>query len=376
MSAGGVPAICYVVSTLERCGPTTQLFNLVRGLDPRRFRPRVVTLSPEGADTAARDFAGAGIDVVTLGLGRVAGSILATGALRRLLGQGAGPAVLHSTGVRADSVTEGADPAIPRIATVRNFPQIDYPLAYGRFAGGWLARRQIAALKRKTVAVCVSRAVETNLRDLGVRATTVIRNGVDVSAFRPADASEKTRLRDQVGLPRDGVIWVAAGALVARKNPRFILDAFNSLPGGPGGRHLVLLGDGDLRDDLRRRSSGAPNVHMLGSVSSVADYLRASDIFVSASIGEGLPNAVLEALACGLPALLSDIPPHRELQDLAPRSVELFPAGDTSSLFAAEGRLRQRDARAGATLLPRELTSGAMAEAYQALYERLVRDRR
>lgn len=59
-----------------------------------------------------------------------------------------------------------------------------------------------------------------------------------------------------------------------------------------------------------------PSVVFHGFVDNVVPWLQASDLFVSASASEGMPLAVLEALSCGLPALLSDIPPHREIRDI------------------------------------------------------------
>jgi glycosyltransferase involved in cell wall biosynthesis len=97
---------------------------------------------------------------------------------------------------------------------------------------------------------------------------------------------------------------------------------------------------------------------------------------VSASKSEGLPNAVLEAMACGLRLALTDIGPHRELLELAPDRGEVAALGDVSALAAAIGRVAMSapavEVLAGASL---EGLLGAerMAKQYQELYRRIAR---
>ena len=74
---------------------------------------------------------------------------------------------------------------------------------------------------------------------------------------------------------------------------------------------LLLIGDGPLREACAEQ--GVDSVLVTGQVDNVQDYLRASDVYVSSSMTEGMPLGVLEAMACGLPVLLSDIAAHREL---------------------------------------------------------------
>lgn len=368
MSVAGPSTVCYVVSTLARCGPTAQLLNLVRHLDPARFRPLVVTLSPEGPASSREEFVRAGVPLASLGLNRLEGLIRAKGVLRRVLEANGRPAIVHSSGIRADTLTNVAAGAIT-VSTVRNFPQIDYAMAYGRWAGSWMARRQVSALKGKSAVIGVSAAVSDNLRSLGIDNAAVIRNGVDASAFTPASAAEKTGLRSRLGLPSDATVLVTSGDLSTRKDPDFLLAVFRRLYGVDVGHHLVFLGTGPREMALRQMSQGMSNVHFRGQVEDVADHLRAADIYVSASTAEGLPNAVLEALASGLPAVLSDIPPHQELARLALHSVALFKRGDVEGFARGLSMVKADGAQA---LLPGELSAKTMSESYQALYARLL----
>lgn len=67
---------------------------------------------------------------------------------------------------------------------------------------------------------------------------------------------------------------------------------------------------------------------MTGSVNNVNEYLQASDIYIASSKSEGLPNGVLEAMAVGLPVILSDIEQHKEVYDANPKIGELYRIGD------------------------------------------------
>jgi glycosyltransferase involved in cell wall biosynthesis len=82
----------------------------------------------------------------------------------------------------------------------------------------------------------------------------------------------------------------------------------------------------------KQLASQYSNISLKGKVIDVDEYLEAADCFVSASLSEGLPNSVIEALAWGLPIILSDIPEHREIQQIEKRSDDLFPVKNRRAL--------------------------------------------
>lgn len=152
----------------------------------------------------------------------------------------------------------------------------------------------------------------------------MIRNGVDTSVFRPT-----TETRDRNRPLRIG----ALGRLVHQKGFDILLKALPLvLTGVPA--ELVIAGAGELHDELARQATGLP-VTFVGPITgppAVAEYLRGLDLFVMPSRYEGLPNAVLEAMACGLPVVASDVPGMREATGTA---ATLVPAEDPTSLAAA-----------------------------------------
>lgn len=142
---------------------------------------------------------------------------------------------------------------------------------------------------------------------------------------------------------------------------------------------LVIVGDGPLRAELEataRRDGIAERTTFTGLVERAAVYrqLAASDVCVSASHGEGLPVAVIEALACACPVVLTDIPPHRELS-LGLDAVRLFPVGDPVQaadhlrvLAACTPSERAESGRAGRTHVEAHYSLDAMHRAYEPIY--------
>jgi glycosyltransferase involved in cell wall biosynthesis len=111
---------------------------------------------------------------------------------------------------------------------------------------------------------------------------------------------------------------VTTVGLIEIKNPFTVLDA--SFKHNDQDTKLVFLGEGNLRPLLTQKIEKLglqQQVQLTGMVArdQVFEYFTLADLFVSASWGEGLPVAVMEAMACGRPVVLSDIPPHREIAE-------------------------------------------------------------
>jgi glycosyltransferase involved in cell wall biosynthesis len=360
-----------------RGGPTNQLMNLVKHLDSERFEAVILTLSPEPEDSHWAKLANMNVRLRSLDLSRIAGMVCGRRALQSVLGDES-PDIVHSHGFRADLLVASIPLRIPSVSVVRNFPQFDYPMTYGQFVGRWMAKRHPVALAKATVCVAVSEAVNKNLRKrYGLKNVVTIPNGVDTDIFRPVDSREKIGIRHDLGLREQAEIWVACGDLIDRKDPLTLIRAFRRAPSGKQ-RVLLLVGGGPLERECESAIGEVDNILMVGRVPSAARYLQASDRFVSASKAEGLPNAVLEALASGLPVILSDIEPHRELLGLRPGVGALFKTGDEVELgrLFDEYRPPESVTEGCVQMVNQHLSAWRMSHRYQELYSELVsRDR-
>ncbi len=370
---GEVKTVGYVVSTLKRSGPTRQLLNICSNVDPARYQPHVLCLSPEPDDSMRADFQAAGIECDSLGRSHYFGFVHGADLLCSYA-ENKGLALLHTQGIRPDRLASLC--VVPTIATVRNFPQLDYPLTYGRVKGWVMSRLHARALRSIDQVVGVSTAVCENLQSqFGIRAR-VIHNGVETRDFSAASADRKRVLREEFAVPDAKRMLVSVGDLSVRKDPLLLLNAFLQSDRVMDSV-LFLVGDGPLLDDVRRLAEDHLAVRVTGRVSAVVDYLQGADGFVSASRAEGFPNAVLEALACGLPCVLSDIDPHREyfVQDYTPGC--LFETGVCASLIDCLNRFEGVEVDAMAAdalaLIETKLSARCMAGKYMMVYDAVLR---
>lgn len=174
-------------------------------------------------------------------------------------------------------------------------------------AGGSLLIRLLQTLD---VVIAPSQACRQELLAAGFPAMRirVIANGVDTVAFRPEAAMEP-----MTPLPiGEGPVVVFTGRLIEAKGLLELLEAWPLLLHRVPNAHLLLVGSGPLEAELRRRAVLPPlagQVHLTGEVPDVRPYLRAAGAFVLPSWAEGLPNALLEAMAMGLPCVATDIGP-------------------------------------------------------------------
>lgn len=304
--------LLYVVSTFQRSGPTNQLYNLITCLDRSRWSVTILTLSPEPQDTRWDEFAELDLSVSSLGLSRLKGMTMGKAKFKRFVAS-LNPDLIHSQGIRADSLVAGCALRYPWVSTARNFAPEDYPAKFGAVKGGFMAKKHLSVHKHCPHLVACSKAIEVKLRGTGITSVAV-QNGV---RFVGADLSVPATLKN---LPRP--IYISVGSLIPRKNMQLLVSAFSSL--APQGRgSLVILGGGPEKQILSDGESS--DVLLMGNVDNVLNYLAHADVFVSSSLSEGLPNTVLEALSVGLPVVLSDIESHKEIEREVPDATTLFP---------------------------------------------------
>jgi len=173
----------------------------------------------------------------------------------------------------------------------------------------------------------------------------VIPNGVDTRQFRPASKGEKERIRENLALPKSPIVTFVGG-LKPKKRVDFLLLAWTRIQERHPDAHLLLIGDGPLRPRLEalcRLLGLATSVTFIGAVENVHLYLRASDLFVLPSLGEGLANALLEAMATGLPVITTDTVGNRDVIVQGENGL-LFPQDDEQALASLILRVLDGDA--------------------------------
>ena len=201
-------------------------------------------------------------------------------------------------------------------------------------------------------------------------------NGIDTNLFRPLPSAEREALRAQLGVAgRSVALYV--GRLSPEKNPLGLLEAWSRL-GPPPGALLVLAGVGPERDAVAARAAplGAA-VRLLGAVADPLAWYQAADLFVLPSIYEGLSNALLEALACGLPVVSTPVSGSEDIFAAADVGV-LVPGSDPASLaggvatLSSDTNLRIRCGEAARRVAVERYSLASVAERIESIYRAIT----
>ena len=201
-------------------------------------------------------------------------------------------------------------------------------------------------------------------------------NGVDMTRFRPAEPTERAELRRELGVEESEVVGVFLGRLVALKRVDLLMRAW--LESGAGDRGpLLIAGAGPEEEGLRELATelGSPAIRFLGRTDQPERVLRAADLFILPSQREGQSVALLEAMACGLVPVVSDLEPNvAVVEDGATGFV--FTTDDQSSLEQALRRAGEADRPAishqAATQVAARNSLAATASTHLALYEQIT----
>lgn len=260
----------------------------------------------------------------------------------------------------------------PRVNFVRSIGSTPVPSQRGaRFPKLRVAKWRLA-LRHQDAVVCVAPHIAEQLRGFGVDAARlhVIPNPTDLRRFTPREA----------GSGEGPLTLVFLGRLDPVKNLGGLLRGFALAAAGLQPLRLRIYGEGPERPSLTaliRQLGLSDRVTLMGRTDDVPGVLGQADAYVQASHHEGAPAAVGEAMAAGLPLLLSDIPAHRSMVQ-AGREGLLFPAQDAAAMadairrLASDAAVRERMGRQARQTAERELALERWVEREISLYKQLL----
>jgi sugar transferase (PEP-CTERM/EpsH1 system associated) len=367
--------IMHVVDSLGRGGLENGLVNLIDRMDGSRFEHIVVTMR---------------------GLGPMADRLRSKQVQIACLDKPT------SSSVQLAALTRTIRKFQPDIVHSRNWAAIEAVLA-----GRWVKSRAVVHSEHgldsnATVAepwrrACFRRlafeladrvlTVSHQLREFHARRTrfperkiTVIHNGVDQRRFF-SDQGKRRRVRAECGLSEDEFCIGSVGSLFPIKDHATLLKAIGQMAEHVRNWHLLLIGEGPLLPKLQGFVNANPGwsarVTFLGQSNRVPELLNAMDVYVLPSISEGISNSLLEAMASGLPVVVTAAGGNPEVV-VDGESGLLFPVGDFEKLaeqlrvLEARRDLRLQLGGAGLQRVRDEFSIAAMIRKYEQLYEGLV----
>lgn len=324
--------IVHIATGLGRGGAEANLAQLVARLDPSRFRCTVVSLTDEGA--LGPGIRAAGIDVHALGMRR--GVIDPRGLWRLVMLLRAQESDLVQTWMyHADLPGLLASRLSGQSRVVWNVRCSNMDLArYGRLTR--LVVRGLARLSRLPAAVVVNSQAGLSLHEsLGYRPRrwALVPNGFGIEKFRPGTAAP-ARLRAMLQIDRDAMVVGHVARVDPMKDHAGFLAAAAKVAAARPTVHFVLVGTGtETLAPMARRLGLEARVHPLGERDDIAALMPGFDLLcLCSAFGEGFPNVLGEALACGVPCVATDVGDSAAIVRDCGRIV---PPGDPGALAAA-----------------------------------------
>ena len=328
--------VAYLVPTLDRlAGAERQVLLLAEGMRNRNWRVSVVTLSGNG-NAATAGLEACGVSFLSLGMRHGLADPRGWMRFHRWLGREA-PDVVHAHLPHAAWMARWSRVLAPvpvLIDTIHTSDTGGIGRRLGYRLSAWLSDRcsavseGVAEASRSAHMVPAERLV-------------LIPNGVDVERWRP-DLAGRSDRRRRMGFG-EKFVWFTAGRLDPVKGYPTLLRAMMKVSGAA---RLVIAGTGPEEGSLRRLAvaSGIESrVRFLGFQPDVLPWMQAADAFILASRWEGLPMTLLEAGACALPAVATDVPGSREVV-VDGETGFLAPAGDAVALGTVMKRMMRLDA--------------------------------
>jgi len=362
--------IVYLITELDTGGAQKVLLQLLSRLDRQRFSPSVACLY-NGAGTVAQEIRMLGIPVADLGM-TAKWRVDAFWRLYRLLKKER-PVILHTHLFHANIPGR----VMGRLAGVPVIISTEHTMG---MESEWRYRVNRITHPLADRVVCVSPQIASFVtRRAGIpdAKTVVIQNGIDLQRFRSMPDRQGARVA--LGLPVDHLLICTVARLDPVKRLDILLGALARLPGV----HLVVVGEGQERRKLARLASELgveQRARFVGDQRDVLPWLAACDLFVLSSDWEGLPMAVLEAMAAGLPVVATDA---GGMPDLVEPNVtgRLVPPGQVDALAQAiagllgDAQLRREMGRAGAKRVADAFGLDQMTERTVQLYDELLEHR-
>jgi glycosyltransferase involved in cell wall biosynthesis len=364
---GHIGVLELLVSSQLGGGPA-HVEDVIRRLDPGEF---AVTVGVPAGGPFLERFRAAGAEVVEVAADRLSPRTLAR--VTRLV-RDRGASVVHSHGKGAGLYGRLAARRAGA-AAVHTFHGLHYAGYPPGARAAYLAMER-ALVRRSHTVIHVSASQAEAARPLGLApadCARVIVNGIDAARVE-AGLLARERARAELGVPPSGAVLGTVARFDPVKGLEILLEAVTRLPGAA----LVLIGDGPEAGALRaraRRLGIQARVVFAGARPDASRWFAALDAYVSASRGEGLPLALVEAMAAGLPVVASRVAGHTDTVEHG-KTGTLVPVDDAAALagaaaaFLADPRRARAAGAAGRARARSEFAADRMAAEVAEVYRR------
>jgi glycosyltransferase involved in cell wall biosynthesis len=293
--------ILFIVSHLQPQGPNKQLLSLCRNLNKENFNLVIVTTSQNiFKNSLHKEYYKFKIQIYDLKLSKVQSIIRGTKEIQNIINLNKID-IIFSYGFRSDFISSKLKSVI-KVSSVRNTLLLNWKITWGPFLGSIFGKINLYYIKKFDYVIACSSSVSNHLYNLNLQNIT-IRNSIDAlrlqKKFNKCDFKNKDKPKSLLTI----------SSKLKGKNIEFLLKSFTN-------KELYnykLYVAGYVEPNTIKEFNCYSNIKFLGHIHNLYDYINTVDFFISASLHEGMPNAVLESLAIGTPVILSDINSHKEI---------------------------------------------------------------
>lgn len=287
-------------------GNTTSVNDLILGLDKDRFDAMFIFLRRDGAEKEVLRKAGYAVSYLSQARGRNAFRLSILFKLVKILKRHHVD-ILHCHAHKAT--------VYGTLAAMLAKTPIVLAHIHGLGRSRNIRRKLINLLLLRKIdrVICVANGVRddvlSNNRYLPAEKVSILENSVDYKRFAEVSVSAADA-KQMLGLPPEAFVFGTVGRLAPTKGLSYLIEAFSMVKRQKLSAHLVLLGNGPSRVGLEHQASKTPcrdSIHFLGHRDNIEQLFRGMDAFVLSSVAEGMPRAILEAMAAGVPCICTRV---------------------------------------------------------------------
>lgn len=306
--------IVFLVNQLRNVGPVRVILDIVRHLDRTRFNPIIFSLRPDSIQLPIADkFEQIGAEIIRMRFTMLELELCSSRIAKLIenrIRQSYINVIIHAHGYHPTIIANHID--LPKCTTVHCISKEDYISSKGFLMGSYMVCRFGRNLSKYKYPVVISRYMQQFYSSITNGHERIIHNGVNIDY---TDIGSKWRItfKRSIGITSEEKLIVVTGVLSKGKNNIFIINELQRC--NMQNVKVVFLGTGPQMEKLRKLTENDIRFQFEGFKTNIHDYLNAADLYLSASLSEGLPLAVLEAVVSGCPTLLSAIPPHIEIAE-------------------------------------------------------------
>lgn len=375
-----VPLVAHIIYALGTGGLENGLVNIINRASPDRYRHVIICLT-EATEFANRITA-PNVEVIQLHK-RPGHDLKVYWRLLRTLWR-LKPAIVHTRNLAALEM-QALTLLLPGVKRVHGEHGRDIYDLEGKNKRYNQLRRALAPFIHRFITV--SQDLEHWLKDtVGVADEKVVQlyNGIDQQRFLPQQGSCASQILPAKLRSSDRLMVGTVGRIAAVKDQKTLISAFAALlaaqPQLKGRVGLMVVGDGPLFQDLKAQVETLglqDDVWLPGDRKDIPELLQAMDIFVLPSLGEGISNTVLEAMATGLPVIATAVGGNPELV-IEGETGYLFPVGDEQALTAhlehllADSATRQRMGHTARDTVSQQFSWDSTVAGYLAVYDEIL----